>query len=390
MMVLYGLGTTIGAGIYALIGEIAGTAGVYAPLSFLVACALAGFTALSFAELAARFPRAGAAAMYIQEGFASPGLARGVGLLVVTTGIVSSAALVNGFTGYAQVFVDFERSTIVVWITLGLAVITAWGVVQSVTIAAAVTIIEVGGLVWIIWLNIGTIAALPVPSEVALPTVEGLSVAGVLAGSVLAFYAFIGFEDMVDMAEEVTDVKRTMPRAILLTLAITSVIYVTLMLTAVLAMPPSLLAASDAPLADLYQYATGKEPVVIGIISLFAIVNGAMIQMMMASRVLYGLASRQQIPQVFAYLHPATRTPLFSIVIVAALMLGLALVGRFATLAEATSLLMLGIFAAVNLALWRIKGATSDTGRFRLPPWFPLVGCAICISFVAARLLNLV
>ncbi len=147
MLVLYGLGTIVGAGIYALIGEIAGVAGYGAPLSFLVASIIAGFTACSFAELSARYPRAAGAALYVQKGFNVRQLSLLVGLLVVLSGVVSSAALANGFIGYLQQFLAVDRTLAIVGVSVLLGAVAAWGINESVTVAATITFIEIGGLV---------------------------------------------------------------------------------------------------------------------------------------------------------------------------------------------------------------------------------------------------
>jgi len=201
LLTLYGLGTVIGAGIYALVGEIAGAAGYGAPLAFLMAAVVAGFSACSFAELAARFPQAAGAALYVRRGFGSRRLALAVGLLVALAGVVSAAALVNGFTGYLTSYLAVPSTA------------------ESVAVAATITVVEAGGLLVVIGVGLPELAALPDRWTEFLPAPAGTAGAtAVLFGVTLAFYAFIGFEDMVDVAEEVKAVRRTMPRAILLTL----------------------------------------------------------------------------------------------------------------------------------------------------------------------------
>lgn len=391
MVVLYGLGTTVGAGIYALIGEIAGVAGYGAPASFLFAALVAAFTAGSFAELAARYPRAAGAALYVQHGFGRPALAVGIGLLVVLTGVVSAAAMVNAFTGYLQEFLPIERIWTIPGAVLLLGLIAAWGIAESVITAAIVTVIEVGGLLLVVIVGADALAALPdrwpefIPGSASAPWV------GTMLGVVLAFYAFIGFEDMVDIAEEIKDPSRTLPRAILLTLGTTVFLYILLMLTALLTLSPDVLRATDAPLATLYAASTGAEPVLIGAIALFAIINGALIQIIMASRVLYGLASRHQLPALLRRVHPRTRTPLIATCLVALLILAFALYGRLAGLATATSVFMLMIFALVNLSLWRIKGRESEpVTTLNLPRVVPLAGFALSSGFVVWEFVSLV
>jgi len=392
MLVLYGLGTTIGTGIYALVGEIAGAAGYGAPISFVIACAVAACTACSFAELVARFPRAGAAALYVQHGFDSRRLALLVGMLVVASGVVSCAAMLNGFVGYLQEFVDVGRTLAIVTAAVTLALIAAWGIRESVIAASLVTLVEIGGLFFIIGLGAGSFESLPERWTSFVPGAPQASWTGILFGVTLAFYAFIGFEDMVDVAEETRDAGTTIPRAILLTLGLTTLLYVLLMVTALLALPPDSLRATDAPLATLYTALTGREPALISLIALIAIVNGALIQIIMASRVLYGLASRGQLPALLARVSARTRTPLTATAVITVLLLITALSGRLAGLANAASLIMLCIFTLVNLALWRLKaqGSSPPPGGPRMPRALPLVGALLCAGFVVWELTALV
>jgi amino acid transporter len=387
-MILYGLGTTVGAGIYALIGEIAGIAGYFSPLAFAVAALMAGLTAGSFAELSSRLPRAAGAALYTQQGFGSVRLGRVVGLLVALAGVVSAAALVNGFLGYASYFVAFNDTALAIVVVVCLAGIASWGIAESVTVAALITVVEVLGLAAVILTGADSFTNLPTIVETLEFDLH--SAPTILSGALLAFYAFIGFEDMVDVAEEVKDARRNLPRAIVWTLAITMLLYMLVASVAVLSIAPDELAVSDAPLADLFARNTGVSGSVIGFIGMFAIINGALIQAIMASRVLYGLSSRGQLPARFARIHPRTRTPLFATLTACVVILMLALVGNLAGLATATSLIMLVIFAVVNLALWRIKtrsrsGDESPPG-FEVPRWWPLVGFLVCVLLVGHAL----
>ena len=389
MMVLYGLGTTIGAGIYALVGEIASVAGYFAPVSFLIASLLAGFTAISFAELCSRFPRAAGAALYVKQGFASERLSTIVGLLVITAGLVSAAALVNGFVGYLHQFIGIDRAIAIVLVTLLLGSIAAWGIAESVTIASLITVIEIGGLLLVVAVSSEGLSALSTRWIELIPPADIASWGSVYLGAILSFYAFIGFEDMVDVAEEVKDVKRNLPLAILLTLGITTLMYMLLMVTAVLSLPPEELASSAAPLARLYEYHTGEKAVIISIIGMFAIINGALIQMIMASRVLYGLSSRGQLPELLGVVHHRTRTPLIATAVATGIVLVLALIGRLASLAETTSVIMLMIFSIVNLALWRIKRRDPYPAGVKIfPMWIPITGFFVSFAFVLSEVIN--
>ena len=389
-LVLYGLGTTIGAGIYALIGELAGISAYHAPVSFLVASVMAALTALSFAELSGRFPRCAGAALYVKEAFSSDGLSIAVGVLVIVAGLVSSAAIINGFIGYLAEFVDLDRSTAIIVVSLAIGLIAAWGIAESVTIAALVTVIEIGGLLLVVAVSYSGLAELPQRWPELVPSTDLAGWHAVYAGSLLAFYAFIGFEDMVEVAEETRHVRRNLPIGIMLTLGITAVLYTAIMTTAVVAMPPEQLALSQAPMALLFEHYSGRDATIISIIGLFALINGALIQLIMASRVLYGMSSRSQLPRVFASVNKRTQTPLVATAIATAVILVLAVSGNLATLAEATSIIILIVFSMVNLSLIRVKRKDpTPEGLIVFPLVIPLLGFVVSISFVAAELVSL-
>lgn len=390
-MVLYGLGTTIGAGIYALIGELAAVSGYLAPMAFLFAALLAGMTAMSFAEFSGRFPQAAGAALYVKQGFNSDALSTSVGLLVVLAGLVSAAALINGFIGYLTQFVELQPYItvfVLVAIIVGLA---AWGIAQSVLIAGLITLIEVGGLILIIGVSTPSLSQLPELSANLTPSLSLESLSLIYAGVLLAFYAFIGFEDMVDVAEEIKNVRRTLPMAILLTLVITAVLYISIMLLALLTFTPEALSQSDAPLALLYEHHTGQSSTIISLIGMFAIINGALIQVIMASRVLYGLSCRGLLPNKLSIVHPKTHTPLHATGLAGLIMLTLALIGDLPTLAEATSIIMLSVYTLVNLALWRVKKhQPAPYGNFSVPRWIPLIGFLVSGALVLFKLLQFI
>lgn len=389
-LVLYGLGTTIGAGIYALVGELAAMAGYYAPMSFLVASVMAALTALSFAELSGRYPRCAGAALYVKEGFSSQRLSTLVGFLVIAAGLVSAAAIVNGFTAYLGEFVSVDRYAAIIAVTLGFGALAAWGISQSVTIAALVTVVEIAGLLLVIAVSYSGLAELPARWQELVPAPGSGGWYGIYAGSLLAFYAFIGFEDMVEVAEEARRVRRNLPLAIILTLACTTLLYMAIMVTAVLAMPPDQLAQSQVPLARLYEHYTGGDATVISIIGLFALINGALIQLIMASRVLYGMSSRGLLPPVISRVNRRTQTPLVATALATGAILLLALSGTLASLAEATSLIMLVVFALVNLSLIRVKRRDPrPEGLIVFPVAVPVLGFVVSAGFVVAELLNL-
>lgn len=387
LLTFYGLGTIIGAGIYVLIGEVAGIAGMAAPFAFLLASILAAFSALSYAELAARFPFSAGEAIYVQQAFGRRELSRLLGLLIVVIGVVSSATLVRGFVGYFQVFVPLDEWIIICLLVLLLGALAAKGISESAWIAAVTTVIEVVGLLLILAVAGEHFSDLPARLPEMLPGTNGVTVIGIVAGAFVAFYAFVGFEDIVNVAEEVKQPTRTLPRAIILSLVISTSLYMLVSTVAVLTVSPGELAASTAPLALVYEQATGREPLFITSIGLAAVINGALIQIIMASRVLYGMARQGWIPAFWGEVNTTTRTPLITTLLMSLVILLGALWLPLLTLAEITSLITLFVFAMVNLSLWRVKGkepVVVDGPNF--PRWMPLCGFLFSILFILFQL----
>ena len=382
-LILYGLGTTIGAGIYALVGELANQAGYLAPIAFLTAAILAGLTALSFAELSCRYPYTAGAALYTQQGFHSSKFALFIGILVIFAGLVSAAALLNAFSGYIQQLINIDTNITIILIALFLTALAIYGIAESVFLASLITLIEVGGLIWMIYISKGAISHLPELSNLLIPDFNLTSLGIIFSGALLAFYAFIGFEDMVDVAEEVKNVKYNLPMAIFLTLIITTILYILIMLLAILSIAPQELAKSQAPLATLYTFHTGQSAQIISVISILAIINGSLIQIIMASRVIHGLSSRHQLPSFLGRVNSITQTPVVATVIAGLIVLIMALIGNLASLAELTSLIMLIVFSVINLALWRIKAQQPKVENcFNSPRFISLIAFFSSTVFV--------
>lgn len=390
MIALYGLGTTIGAGIYVLIGKVAGSAGLYAPLSFLLASILAGLTVFSFAEFSSRLPKSAGEAVFVHAAFPAKLLALAVGLCVMFSGLTSSAAISRGFVGYLNEFVTMPGWLAIVLLVCALGVVAAWGITESVTVAVVATVIEMGGLLVAIWAGYESFADLPMRLPELIPPLEPAVWSGILAGSILAFYAFIGFEDMVNVAEEVKDVRRTLPRAIILTLVVTTAFYIALALVAVLSLPLDELAGSEAPIALLIEKKASGLSKPISLIAIVAILNGALIQTVMAARVLYGLSNQGWLPRAFATVNPRTQTPLLATGVVALLILIFALWLPLVMLAEMTSFLMLSVFTLVNLALMRVKRRDpAPEGAFLIPMWIPAAGFIASAGVLLLRFVSL-
>jgi basic amino acid/polyamine antiporter, APA family len=388
---LYGLGVTIGAGIYVLVGAAAARGGMHAPLAFIIAAVLMALSAASFAELAGRFPVAAGEAAYARAAFGSHRLALVVGLLVIGIAVVSAAAISIGSAGYLSVFVDLPQPLLVAGVVAAMAATAAWGVKQSVTFAGIMTVIEIGGLLLLV---IAAIVA-DVPVVTRLPEIIPHSfsaslVAGLIGTVLLAVFAFIGFESLANVAEEVREPHRTLPRAIFLTLLIATLLYVTVVWIALVAIGPTQLAQSPAPLALVFEGLTGAPPLTMSLIAVVATLNGIIVQIIMASRVLYGLANQGDLPAIFSKVHHRTRTPLVATAAVGSIILALALLIPLHDLAEVTARMTLVVFAVVNLALIVIKrrAASLQTIGFVAPFWVPWAGAAACLLLLALDVWN--
>jgi amino acid transporter len=393
ILVLYGMGTTIGAGIYALVGAVAGVAGYWTPIAFVLAGVLAGFTALSLAELSGRFPRAAGEAVYVMEGFDERRLATIVGLAVAVAGAISAATVSRAFAGYVSGYFAMPAWIWIVMIVAISGAVAARGIAETAWLAALLTVLEIGGLLLVIWVWRGALGELPQRADELIPPLDPAAWGAILSASVLCFYAFLGFEDMINVAEEVQEVRKTLPRAIIWTLVGTLLIYVLLTVTVVLAVPPAEFAGDEAPLALLYQRATGQTPWLLSGIGAIAMSNGALIQVVKSSRVLYGLAQEGSLPSVLARVHPTTHTPLHSTALVAGAVLALALAFPLEGLAKATSLITLAVFALVCAALLRVRHRAPRRARgFSVPIWIPWAGTMVSLAllvFEAARQLGL-
>lgn len=385
LLTCYGLGTTLGAGIYVLIGEVAARAGYLTPISFLIAGLLALPSALSFAELASRYPKSAGEAVYIKQAFQSNGLAFVVGVLVATSGIVSAATMINGFMNYLQDFFVSDANMTRVALTLSLGTLAAWGIKQSVGFAAIITVLEAGALLVIS--GFGATLIIENPNAQSLP-LDPIAVFAVFGGALLAFYAFIGFEDMVNVAEEVIDIKTNMPRAIITTLIVTTGLYILVSWVAVSAIPSTELSQSKAPLAHLFSRSSGFSSAPISLIALLAIINGALVQIIMASRVFYGMAAQNWLPKALSHVNKRTGTPVRATVIITGLTGFFALALPLAELAALTSTLILSVFALVNLSLVRIKLKSEPIQGFQIPIWVPLTGTAASGAFVMLRIVQ--
>ncbi len=383
LLTFYGLGTIVGAGIYVLIGAVAGRAGIYAPVAFLVSALIAALTAHSYANLSARFPRSAGEAVYVKEGLRSPTLAWLTGIAVVVTGVVSAATIANGFAGYLGVFVELPATLVIIGFTTLLCLVALWGILESVLVAAAITVLSIAGLMIVVYYASGSLMPLAVTWPELIPPAELGAWTGITFGAFLAFYAFIGFEDMVNVAEEARDPGRTLPLSIYLALALSAFLYVLVALVAVLSLDPASLAVSKAPLVDVVAAAGHPNSRgLIALLSLLSVSNSALAQIIMASRILYGLSRDGALPPWFASISPRTHTPIRATLFTGAAVLLFALALPLVTLAETTSFVILIVFVLVNASYFRLRLSEAPGGRL---PVTPLIAILLCLFLLAVQ-----
>ena len=274
-----------------------------------------------------------------------------------------------------------------VTVILALAAVAAWGILESVVLASLFTLVEVGGLVTVILAGIH--ADLPIAATITrLPPLDAAALSGIGFGSLLAFFAFIGFEDLANVVEEAKVPHRDIPRAMVLTLGISTILYVLVAAVAVSAVPVERLSSSSAPLSLVFREVAGVSPATISAIAIVATLNTVLAQMTMAARVVYGLARERELPAIFARVDRRTGTPLVATACIAALVVPLALFVPLTPLAEATSLVTLAVFALVNLALLRLRyrAVRSDHPHVTVPIWIPAIGFVTCLAMMAGAL----
>ncbi|MEX1220779.1 MAG: amino acid permease [Idiomarina sp.] len=383
LLVLYGMGTMVGAGFYALSGKVAGIAGLYAPVAFGLAGLLALFSALAFAELSSRLPHAGGSARYVEEAFGQRWFSAVVGWLIIVTGVVSAATLMVATISFLNDFIVLPKEPAIVAVTLILGAIAVWGVNQAVGTVVAISIIQIATLLYVV---IGTMTMPETPSYEWIefvPPMESSAWLGIFTAVFLAFYAFIGFEDMVTMAEEVKDVRRTLPRALVVSLVLTALLYIIVSLALVLAIPLDVLAEANTPLAEPIRHHGTWAIAIIGIVSILSVVNSGLVQIVMAARVAYGMADRGYAPAIFSRVNERTKTPWLATILATLVVAILAVSFELTTLANATSVVLLFVFALINMGLWWLKRNPDDDqtgGTFRIPRWVPLIGALISIA----------
>jgi amino acid transporter len=400
VLLLFVVGDILGAGIYALTGTVAGEVGGAIWLPFLAAFALAALTATAYAELVARYPQAAGAALYANRAFRRPFLTFLVAFAVMMSGITSASAAARAFGGdYLAELLPFGVPTLVAaWVFLGIiTLVNVLGVSESIRVNVLLTTIEAGGLLVIIGIGISALVrGEGDPGRALELETAGPAWMGVLGGTALAFYALLGFEDSVNLAEEARHPRRDYPRALFGGLLVAGVIYLAVAFTASMLVDTEVLTESTGPLLEVVRVAgLAFPPWLFALIALLAVANTALINMMMASRLVYGMSREGIVPPVLGRVHARRRTPYFAIAFTVLLALTLTATGDLSGLADTTVLLLLLVFAVVNVAVLVLRRRAAAgppdeddapepvpgdaTRSFRAPTWAPVLGAVVSI-----------
>lgn len=395
-LTIYGVGNMLGAGIYGLVGKAAGEMGNAVWIAFIASMVAAGLTGLSYASLGSRYPKAAGAAYITHRAFALPMLAYVVGLAIMASGLTSMATTAQVFAGY---FLDLTqlgdaavaRNLVCVSLIIILGAVNFWGLKEAAWVNMVCTLVETGGLLLVVavgWSYWGSVDYFDATS-INNPSGE-LSAGLILSGAILTFYSFIGFEDLLNVSEEVKNPQTTFPIALVSALTIAALIYLAICITVVSVIPHAELAASSAPLAAVMKVAAPWfHPKIFSAVALFAVTNTSLLNYIMGSRLAYGMAKQGLLPQLLARLHTARQTPHIAICILGIIVIALILIGDIKDLAKATSILLLCSFTVVNASLIRLQRKVDEAkGRFEVPTIIPAGGVLVCLAMIGNEIVT--
>ena len=387
LLYLFILGDVLGAGVYALVGAMAGEVGGPVWLPLLVALGLALLTAGSYAELVTKYPRAGGAAVFAERAFRRPVISFLVGFSMLAAGVTSAAGLSLAFAGdYFATFVDAPERLVAVLFLVAVAALNARGIRESLGANVVMTIIEVSGLVVIVVLALVVLGRgdgdLGRVTQFADGTTPALAV---LSGAILAYYSFVGFETSANVVEEVRDVRRVYPRALFGALLTAGVVYVAVGVAAVTVVEPETLAGSSGPLLEVVNREGTVPGWLFSLVALIAVANGALLTMIMSSRLAYGMAEQRLLPAALGRVLPRRRTPGVAIVVTTLVAVGLVFTGDLAALAETVVLLLLLVFISTNVAVLVLRRDPVEHEHFRVVTVVPWLGVASCVLLLSQQ-----
>ncbi|KQO10460.1 amino acid permease [Agreia sp. Leaf244] len=388
LLFLFILGDVLGAGIYALMGVLSGEVGgaLWAPLALALLLAL--LTAGSYAELVTKYPKAGGAAIFAQRAFKPQIISFLVGFSMLAAGVTSAAGLAIAFAGeYLKTFIDVPTIPAAMIFLVLVAALNARGISESVKSNLVMTVIEVSGLVIVVVAIAAMLGGgggeISRVAEFRDDTSPGLAVLG---GAVIAYYSFVGFETSANVAEEVRNPSRVYPRALFGALLAAGVVYILVGLASSIALPADELEKSSGPLlAVVAATGVGVPEWVFSLIALIAVANGALLTMIMTSRVTFGMAEQGLLPPVLGRVLPNRRTPWVAIIATTVLALLLTLVGDLTTLASAVVLLLLFVFISTNIAVLVLRRDRVEHNHFRVWTFVPVIGVASCVLLLTQQ-----
>lgn len=381
-LTMYGVGLILGAGIYVLIGEAAGFAGDSVWIAFVLGSIVALFAGLSYAELSSIFPKAAAEYTFVKNAFKNNFFAFIIGWLTAITSMIMAATVALGFGGYFSEFLNIPIVISAIALIGILSIINFIGIRESSWTNTIFTVIEAAGLILIIIIGF----TMSEPEQVNyFESPTGFT--GIILAFVLIFFAFIGFEDMANVAEEVRNPKKVIPRAIILAVIISGIIYVLVSLAVVRVINWEDLSLSAAPLADVAERGLGTQGhIIFSGIALFAITNTVLITLVAGSRMIYGMAREKLFPDILAKVHSKTKTPWVAVIILMLIAIGFSLIGDIVIVANITVFAVVITFAVVNLTVIVLRYTEPDIERkFRVPinigkfPILPMFGLGISL-----------
>ncbi|WNG45513.1 amino acid permease [Archangium minus] len=393
-LTVYGVGDMLGAGIYGLMGRAAGLMGNAVWLAFVMAMIVALLTGLSYANIGSRYPRAAGAPYVVHRAFRAPFISFLIGLGVAASGLTSMATGSRVIAGYVQSLgVGLPTGVLAVGFLVLLSLVVFRGMRESTWMNMLCTGVELSGLLIVIGVGVGSWGSVDyfeVPPSETGGLEAGITLGLLLQGAVLTFFSFIGFEDILNVAEEVKRPRTTLPLGLLLALLIATTLYVLVAISAVSVLPYRELGQSKAALVDVVRKAAPSfPPILFTAISIFAVANTALLNFVMGSRLLYGMSRQGLLPALLGRVHSGRRTPHVAIFVLLGIVLILSLLGDIRQLADATSLLLLVAFVVVNGALIVLKLRPGEPrGSFEVPVVVPVLGALVCLVMIVGRVLG--
>lgn len=360
--IFFGVGSILGAGIYALVGKVAGVSGNLIWLSFFIASITALSTAFSYAELSSAFPRAGGEYEYAKQAFGKK-IGFFLGAIISINGIISGATVSLGFAGYLSGLIGINLIVAALGIIIILFCVNVYGIRESSIVNIIFTLLEVSGLFLVIycsWSYLGNVNYFELPPS---------GISGVFTASALAFYAYIGFEDIVKLAEETKNPEKTIPRALFGASIVVIILYSLVAISVVSVIPYDQLGLSKNPLAGVVKMTYGQAGVVvISVIALFSTSNTILSNMLSSSRVLLSMSKEAKRLTHLSSISYKRQTPVRALVLILIVMMCFAAIGKIEIVAMLANVFIFITFFVVNVSVVVLRVRNKNLKRpFKIP-----------------------